>query len=200
MVASSIVGRLLALREESGLTQGDVAARMGTSQPVIARLEAGGRDPRLSTLERYARALGADLEVRRSTTAAVGSAARLAERIRDRLSTSAESATATFREVIQFLDDTKTLSGDELGAAVRQEPLSTGDRRWDAAVAAAVDWAASIHGVDSPSWTGSPRRRLRGAGWVLTHHEGLHAVVRADTPVEFSRHGVYVDRASLTSV
>ena len=55
MTTAPLVERLVALREQAGLTQSQVAARMGTTQPVIARLEAGGRDPRLSTIERYAR-------------------------------------------------------------------------------------------------------------------------------------------------
>lgn len=198
-MAAPIVEQLVSLREVAGLTQGDVAARMGTSQPVIARLEAGGRDPRLSTLERYARSLGADIEIRRSTPAAVGTAARLADRIRDRLS-KAEPATTTFREVIQFLDDVNELSNEEVAAAVRQEPLSTGDRRWDALVAAAVDWAVSTVGITAPHWTRSSRRKLPAPGWVLTPHRRLHALVRDATPIEFSRHGVYVDRASLASV
>ena len=35
---------------------------MGTSQAAVARLEAGAADPRLSTIQRYAAALGAELE------------------------------------------------------------------------------------------------------------------------------------------
>lgn len=35
---------------------------MGTSQAAVARLEAGAADPRLSTVQRYAAALGAELE------------------------------------------------------------------------------------------------------------------------------------------
>ena len=49
---------LLARRHELGLSQTQVAARMGTSQSAVARLEAGQGDIRLSTLERYAAALG----------------------------------------------------------------------------------------------------------------------------------------------
>ncbi len=52
---------LVARREELGLTQTVVAARMGTSQSAVARLEAGAADVRLSTLERYAAALDTQL-------------------------------------------------------------------------------------------------------------------------------------------
>jgi predicted transcriptional regulator len=44
-----------------GLTQTEVAARMGTSQSAVARLESGDADVRLSTLERYAAALSHEL-------------------------------------------------------------------------------------------------------------------------------------------
>jgi transcriptional regulator with XRE-family HTH domain len=39
------------------LSQGEVAHRMGTTQSVVARLEAGGTKPTLRTLERVAAAL-----------------------------------------------------------------------------------------------------------------------------------------------
>jgi DNA-binding XRE family transcriptional regulator len=47
-----------ARREELGLTQTAVAARMGTSQSSVARIEAGEIDARLSTVDRYAAAIG----------------------------------------------------------------------------------------------------------------------------------------------
>jgi predicted transcriptional regulator len=50
-------------RHELGLSQTEVAARMGTSQSAVARLEAGELDVRLSTLERYAAALGQRLQI-----------------------------------------------------------------------------------------------------------------------------------------
>ena len=49
---------LAARRVEMGLSQKIVAALMGTTQPALARLERGEIDPKLSTLERYAQALG----------------------------------------------------------------------------------------------------------------------------------------------
>ena len=52
------------LREERGLSQQELARLVATSQPAIARLEAGGVDPRLETLRRLSDALGADLVLR----------------------------------------------------------------------------------------------------------------------------------------
>ncbi len=61
-----LLGELATARQESGLSQTEIAARMGTSQSAVARLERGDVDARLSTLERYAAALGrtVDYQVR----------------------------------------------------------------------------------------------------------------------------------------
>ena len=53
---------LVARRTEIGLSQTEVAARMGTSQSAVARLESGEADIRLSTLDRYVAALGERLD------------------------------------------------------------------------------------------------------------------------------------------
>jgi ribosome-binding protein aMBF1 (putative translation factor) len=49
---------LAAERQAARLSQTEVAARMGTSQSAVARLESGEADARASTLERYAAAIG----------------------------------------------------------------------------------------------------------------------------------------------
>ena len=54
----ALIDELVQARQESELSQTEIAARMGTSQSAVARLESGGLDARLSTLERYAAALG----------------------------------------------------------------------------------------------------------------------------------------------
>ena len=51
-------------REELGMSQTAVAARMGTSQSAVARLEAGEMDAKFSTVERFAAALGQKVEWR----------------------------------------------------------------------------------------------------------------------------------------
>jgi predicted transcriptional regulator len=59
-----LVDELIGARRRLGLSQTDVAARMGTSQSAVARLEALSGDVRLSTLERYAAAVGQTVELR----------------------------------------------------------------------------------------------------------------------------------------
>lgn len=49
-------------RRELGLTQAAVAARMATSQSAVARIEAGEVDAKMSTLQRYAIAIGHEIE------------------------------------------------------------------------------------------------------------------------------------------
>lgn len=59
----SLVDALIKARTRSGLTQAELAARMNTTQAVIARLEGGGRRPSTRTLERLARATGHRLRI-----------------------------------------------------------------------------------------------------------------------------------------
>lgn len=59
-----LLRELAAKRERAGITQKDVAARMNTSQSAVARIERGEIDAKLSTVERYAAAIGHRLEWR----------------------------------------------------------------------------------------------------------------------------------------
>jgi transcriptional regulator with XRE-family HTH domain len=47
---------LIGARVRAGLTQAELAKRMGTTQSVIARLESGAQLPSVSTLLKFARA------------------------------------------------------------------------------------------------------------------------------------------------
>jgi ribosome-binding protein aMBF1 (putative translation factor) len=58
---SRLMQELAQRRQDAGLSQTEIAARMGTSQSAVARLEAGSADVRASTLERYAAALGTEI-------------------------------------------------------------------------------------------------------------------------------------------
>jgi transcriptional regulator with XRE-family HTH domain len=62
-----LLDRLVGLRKALGLTQREIARRMGIRQPTVSEFEKDSSDPRLSTIQRYARAvecrvtLGVDL-------------------------------------------------------------------------------------------------------------------------------------------
>jgi transcriptional regulator with XRE-family HTH domain len=60
---AQIAGQVADRRKERGLSQADLAALVGTTQSAIARLESGGRPPRIDTLLRIANALDADLRI-----------------------------------------------------------------------------------------------------------------------------------------
>ena len=60
----ALMNELVAARKERGLSQTEIAAQMGTSQSAVARLERGDVDARVSTLERYAAALGQTVDWR----------------------------------------------------------------------------------------------------------------------------------------
>lgn len=59
-----LIDTLVHHRKALGLSQKDVAVRMGVRQPTISGFENEGSDPRISTLQRYARAVEARLRLR----------------------------------------------------------------------------------------------------------------------------------------
>ena len=60
---AQIAGQVADRRKERGLSQAALAELVGTTQSAIARLESGGRPPRIDTLLRIANALDADLHI-----------------------------------------------------------------------------------------------------------------------------------------
>jgi len=59
----AIVRELMALREQRGWSQRELADRAGMKQPQLARLETGQVEPRLDTLQRLAMAMGCKMRV-----------------------------------------------------------------------------------------------------------------------------------------
>ena len=62
-----LLQRMLLARKSAGLTQNDVAERMGTKREAVARLEAavasGKHSPSIATLKKYAQAVGHRIEI-----------------------------------------------------------------------------------------------------------------------------------------
>lgn len=69
---------LLSARQQAGLTQAEVARRLGTHKSAISRMENHAEDIRLSTLQRYAEAVGCflKLELRPESEATIPTAVR----------------------------------------------------------------------------------------------------------------------------
>ena len=60
MTAGSLIR---SARQQTGISQSELARRAGTSQSAVARIESGHTSPTVETLERLAGALGMDLEL-----------------------------------------------------------------------------------------------------------------------------------------
>ena len=60
-----LIHEMLSARSKAGLTQEDVAKLMGTTKSAVSRLEATGKHtPSLTTLKKYAQAVGCHLEIK----------------------------------------------------------------------------------------------------------------------------------------
>ncbi|MEO0885432.1 MAG: helix-turn-helix transcriptional regulator [Cyanobacteria bacterium J06648_10] len=63
----SLLHQMLQARQDAGLTQAEVAEKMGTKAPAVTRLESslgnGKHSPSIATLQRYAQAVGCELKI-----------------------------------------------------------------------------------------------------------------------------------------
>jgi ribosome-binding protein aMBF1 (putative translation factor) len=59
----AVVGEMIEARQASGLTQADIAARMGTTQSVVARLENARHMPTFDMVARYAAAINRRIDI-----------------------------------------------------------------------------------------------------------------------------------------
>jgi ribosome-binding protein aMBF1 (putative translation factor) len=59
----AVVGEMIDARLAAGLTQADIAARMGTTQSVVARLESGRHMPTFDMVARYAAAIDRRIDI-----------------------------------------------------------------------------------------------------------------------------------------
>jgi predicted transcriptional regulator len=59
-----IIEEIITARQEKNLTQKDLAELVGTKQSNISRLESGNYNPTLEFLNKIARAIGKELEIR----------------------------------------------------------------------------------------------------------------------------------------
>ncbi|MFT4060280.1 MAG: helix-turn-helix transcriptional regulator [Legionella sp.] len=63
----ALIDTLLSMRKKSGLTQDEIAKRMGTQKGNISRLERGGSNPSWNTIQNYAHACGFEVSMKIKT-------------------------------------------------------------------------------------------------------------------------------------
>ena len=60
----AVIRAIIEARRKKGVTQEEIAKRVGTKQSVISRLESGRANPSVAFLKKLARSLNTNLEIR----------------------------------------------------------------------------------------------------------------------------------------
>jgi transcriptional regulator with XRE-family HTH domain len=180
-------------RRDAGITQVELASRAGTAQPAVAAYESGTRTPNLTTLQRLLGACEHDVELvaRPRVRRGAASLAELSETISEDLTGKHEDD--GLRLLFGFADDFRGSSRPGQIALLAQEPPSTGDARFDAALAGVAEFFAAEAGIAAPAWVNGLQRFVE-PWWFVASRPAFHAYTLANTPACFARHGVFVAR------
>jgi transcriptional regulator with XRE-family HTH domain len=180
-------------RQAAGITQLELAKRAGTAQPAVAAYESGARTPNLGTLQRLLGACEYDVELvaRPRVRRGAASLAKLSQTINEDLEQYDEPG--ALRLLFGFADDFRGSSRPGKFALLRDEPMPTGDVRFDAALAGIAELFAAEAGIAAPAWVNGPGRFVE-PWWFVTSRPEFHAYVLAHTPAVLVRHGVFMAR------
>jgi transcriptional regulator with XRE-family HTH domain len=180
-------------RHAAGLTQSQLARRAGTTQPAVAAYESGARMPTVITLERLLDAGEHDLDVHARPRVRRGAASleQLAQAIVEELDQGRECD--ALRQLFGFADDFRGSSRPGRIALLREEPPTTGDARFDAALAGAAEFFAREGALPAPRWVEEPNRFVE-PWWFTASRRAFDAYTLAHTPAVFARHGVFMAR------
>lgn len=204
---------LIQARKSAGITQQQLADRAGVSQPSIAAYESGRRQPTLPTLYRLLAAAGYEPRIRleqrhppetgnRERRWIPLTAARAAAGIRSAVRRGDPSE--ALRWVAQLVADIERAPAVRRAALIRRVPPSTGDRRWDAMLAGAVEYVCHRFRLGVPQWSADPDRFLDRAWFVIETilgrpSPGLAVSAFSASPASLANRGVFVHSSSLES-
>ncbi len=180
-------------RQAAGITQVQLADRAGTAQPAVAAYESGARTPNFATLQRLLGACEYDVELLAHPRMRRGasSLAEIGRTITEDLLWDREQD--ALRLLFGFADDFRGSSRPGRIALLREEPESTGDPRFDAALAGVAELFASEGGLSAPTWVNGEGRFVE-PWWFVASRPAFHAYTLANTPALIARHGVFMAR------
>lgn len=186
---------LRADRLASGLTLEEVARAAGTARSNVSAYERGAKRPNDATFARLTRAIeaGADSPIfRRGLVTVPSAAAAIRSGLRRGWST------ADLLRIVRELRSNAARLRDEADrAACWSQPSTTGDRRWDALLAAVTEMDALRAGREVPDWA---RGHALPHLWFVGSSPSLHAHSLAHSPPSLAARGIVLDAASLESV
>jgi transcriptional regulator with XRE-family HTH domain len=191
MTTSSTLVR--AARKSRHLTQARLAELTGIDQASVSHHERG-RDAAFSTVDRLLAGTGHRLyaaPTRRDDAASVAVAIRGYLRAGD--------PDHALRVLLQLNDDLTAEHGLVRGILALAEPEPTGDRVWDAAIAALVAWRLNEERIPLPAWVYGPDRVLVEPT-VFRVDPADPAPDRDDVPDEFLERGVLAWADTFASV
>jgi transcriptional regulator with XRE-family HTH domain len=188
-----ISGLVRSARLAAGITQLELADRAGTAQPAVAAYESGVRTPTISTLKRLLGACEHDVELLANPRVRRGAAtlADLGRTIAEDLGRGREDD--ALRLLYGFADDFRGSSRPGRISLVRDEPPSTGDARFDAALAGVAELFAIEGAIPAPTWANGADRFVE-PWWFVASRPAFHAYTLANTPAVLARHGVFMAR------
>jgi transcriptional regulator with XRE-family HTH domain len=175
-------------RQAARLSQRELARRAGTSSATLHRYEAGRVDPTTGTLNRILRAC---LPRRRRWASAAELGQALGPPLR------AGEVSDAWRLVAEFLDDDRGADDLEFALVVADAPISTGEHRADALVAATVEHLSVKRGLVPPSWT---QGTLEVTPWWFVAGDGFRALALRESPPSFARRGIFITSGALERV
>jgi transcriptional regulator with XRE-family HTH domain len=178
-------------RRGKGITQRALASKAGVSQPALADIERSAHDTRVSSLDRLVGAAGYKLFVLPTTRSAATS---WADFIFQELRSERRSEAVAFRALIGLSDDIAGAPAPLRVALCVAAPPPCGDARFDAAIAAIVEYHLRKDSLPLPEWVREPARMLEEP-WVVSPYTEI-----SEVPAVFRRHGVLLAESELASV
>jgi hypothetical protein len=104
---------------------------------------------------------------------------------------------SAFRVVARFLEFYDKADWPTREGMVSPRPTSTGSARYDAMLAAIVEYACATHRILAPAWVNEPVYFL-DEFWFVSGLKSLHADAIVHSPISFKRRGVFLTQGALT--
>ena len=183
-----------AARSSSGLTQVDLARRSGVASSSLSLIERGVREPTFATLEtilRAARRTVVTIPTVRADAAHIATEIRNALRLKDE--------PLALQLFIQLADNFAAEEGaTKVGLALTQ-PVTTGSKNWDAAIAAICEYRLKSKRLPVPDWV-KAEKGCPSSEWTPRTSDYNILPDSRNVPKEFLKRGILIEAQTLESV